>query len=325
MRTRSSIRKNKNRDKIRNNKFDDFIIEIRTNKSKDNLNRSKRLIHKENLLKRKRKAEEININLNLNGGNKSIENNLNKSSKNLRTSPRNKQSGLVNLNLHEVSNKSDHPKIMSEVFNESFVDSLMYWRHENPPGSGLKNLGNTCFLNSVLQCILYTVPLKNYLDHSEHSQMCKIKGVCFICEYGRLSKLVGKYIFNINFIQKFFILSELKKSAIIPQNIIHNIRNIAHHIKIGRQEDAHEFLLYFLSAMENSATDYLHSISKKFSKLKKTAFPNYFEENNLIQKIFGGQLISTVTCGKCKSSSSRYDKFIDISLVRYIINKIIYN
>jgi hypothetical protein len=70
--------------------------------------------------------------------------------------------------------------------------------------------------------------------------------------------------------------------------------------------------------MENSATNYLHSISKKFSKLKNNNknSSNYFEENNLIQKIFGGNLISSVTCSKCKNSSTRSDKFIDISLVR---------
>jgi ubiquitin C-terminal hydrolase len=201
---------------------------------------------------------------------------------------------IQNLNR---PNNPIHPKMHSEVFNESFVDSLMYWKHPNhtQPGSGLKNLGNTCFLNSVLQCILYTVPLKNYFNDSDHSQMCKLKGVCFICEYGRLSKLV-----------------EAKKTAIIPQNIIQNIRNIAHHIKIGRQEDAHEFLIYFLAAMENSSIVYLQTLSQKYTQ--RNSVDTFFDENNLIQKIFGGILVSTVTCKSCKRESKKFDKFIDISL-----------
>jgi len=78
-----------------------------------------------------------------------------------------------------------------EIFNDNFIDSLMYWKKENPPGCGFNNLGNTCFLNSVLQCILYTPPLKNYFDFLDHSKTCEIDGVCFLCEYGKLSKMIG--------------------------------------------------------------------------------------------------------------------------------------
>jgi hypothetical protein len=149
------------------------------------------LVVEEKMLGKKRNKENNNS-LN-NNSKKYFTNKENLSTQNLIVSKRGKKSNSTEflVDLHDVPINSSHPKMVSEVFNEGFVDSLMYWRHESPPGSGLKNLGNTCFLNSVLQCILYTVPLKNYLDLSEHSQMCKIKGVCFICEFEKLSKLVG--------------------------------------------------------------------------------------------------------------------------------------
>jgi ubiquitin carboxyl-terminal hydrolase 36/42 len=86
------------------------------------------------------------------------------------------------------------------------------------------------------------------------------------------------------------------------------MKNIAHHIKIGQQEDAHEFLLYFLDAMETSAVKYVQGFKKKFTKVKT--------DDSLIHKIFAGILTSSVTCNKCKKSSNKTDKFIDISLVR---------
>uniref|UniRef100_A0A453QYG8 USP domain-containing protein n=1 Tax=Aegilops tauschii subsp. strangulata TaxID=200361 RepID=A0A453QYG8_AEGTS len=40
-------------------------------------------------------------------------------------------------------------------------------------GAGLQNLGNTCYLNSVLQCLTYTEPFAAYLQSGRHKSSCK--------------------------------------------------------------------------------------------------------------------------------------------------------
>lgn len=50
------------------------------------------------------------------------------------------------------------------------------WERVYRVGAGLHNLGNTCFLNSTVQCLTYTPPLANYLLSKEHSRTCECSG-----------------------------------------------------------------------------------------------------------------------------------------------------
>lgn len=48
------------------------------------------------------------------------------------------------------------------------------WSQPQRIGAGLQNMGNTCFLNSALQCLTYTPPFANYMLTREHSKTCKL-------------------------------------------------------------------------------------------------------------------------------------------------------
>lgn len=163
------------------------------------------------------------------------------------------------------------------------------WRKIQRIGAGLVNMGNTCFLNSTLQCLTYTAPLVNYCMSDEHNSSCKQAGFCMMCELQRHIKRCYENYGN----------------AIKPQSILQKLRLIAKHMHWGRQEDAHEFLRYLVEALQKSCHNNLNGYAKldKFSK-----------ETTVVNQIFGGFLRSQVQCLKCKERSNTFDPLLDISL-----------
>ena len=212
-----------------------------------------------------------------------------------------------------INDLTDKTKISKEetknfIFNEDLMNSLMNWKSSSSIGKGLINLGNTCFLNSVLQSILYTPIIKNYLYLTNHKSICKSKNVCFLCELQKLYLETG----IIKLIKENSRNSNVNYNGITPKGIIQNLKIISKNIKKGRQEDAHEFLLYLLDALENSVKQFLLSLNIKNHNFIRN---EKLYRDNLISQIFGGKLKSSVVCQNCKESSDKYDNFIDLSLV----------
>uniref|UniRef100_A0A8D0H6P1 USP domain-containing protein n=1 Tax=Sphenodon punctatus TaxID=8508 RepID=A0A8D0H6P1_SPHPU len=110
------------------------------------------------------------------------------------------------------------------------------WERVYRVGAGLHNLGNTCFLNSTIQCLTYTPPLANYLLSKEHSRTCHQGGFCMMC------------IMQNHMIQAF----ANSGNAIKPVSFIRDLKKIARHFRFGSQEDAHEFLRYTIDAMQKA-------------------------------------------------------------------------
>ncbi|XP_073346088.1 uncharacterized protein usp42 isoform X2 [Pagrus major] len=159
------------------------------------------------------------------------------------------------------------------------------WTQVHRIGAGLQNMGNTCFLNSALQCLTYTPPFANYMLTREHSKTCHEPGFCMMCTMQ--NHIIQVFANSGNVIKPIGVLNELKR--------------IAKHFRYGSQEDAHEFLRYTVDAMQKSC-------------LPGTKLDRQTQATTFIHQVFGGYLRSRVKCLNCKAVSDTYDPFLDIPL-----------
>ncbi|KAH9299698.1 hypothetical protein KI387_031380, partial [Taxus chinensis] len=155
-------------------------------------------------------------------------------------------------------------------------------------GAGLRNMGNTCYMNSVLQCITYTPPLSEALKNCDHKIPCTIEGFCALCALRD----------HVN-------LSLLSRGEVIEPKVLYdNLGNMSSsYFQKWQQEDAHDYLHSLLEDLDNCA-------------LGVGCFNpcSFFQGSSFVKKIFGGCLRSQVKCTHCFHCSNAFEPFIDLSL-----------
>ncbi|XP_020244371.1 ubiquitin carboxyl-terminal hydrolase 36 [Asparagus officinalis] len=154
-------------------------------------------------------------------------------------------------------------------------------------GAGLQNLGNTCFLNSVLQCLTYTEPFAAYCHSGEHRSSCRTAGFCAMCA-------LQNHVMN---------ALQSTGKILSPSHLVKNLRCISRNFRNSRQEDAHEYMVNLLESMHKCC----------LPSGVPTESPSAYEKS-LVHKIFGGRLRSQVRCLQCNYCSNKFDPFLDLSL-----------
>ncbi|XP_043701240.1 ubiquitin C-terminal hydrolase 22-like isoform X2 [Telopea speciosissima] len=165
---------------------------------------------------------------------------------------------------------------------------------------GLNNLGNTCFMNSVLQALLHTPPLRNYFLSDRHNRyLCQQKNaaghdcnnkknlrLCLACDMDAMFSAVFSG----------------DRKPYSPANFLYSWWQHAANLASYEQQDAHEFFISMLDGIHEKVKDRCKTQSQGSG------------DCCIAHRVFSGILRSDVTCAACGFTSTTYDPCIDISL-----------
>lgn len=195
------------------------------------------------------------------------------------------------------------------------------------PVKGINNLGNTCFFNAVMQNLSQTHMLNDLIqDVKEKGHKMKISpstetNLALLTVTLPSPEPLTSAMFL--FLQS---MKESGKGPVSPKILFNQLCQKAPRFKGYQQQDSQELLHYLLDSMRVEETKRIKAgILKAFNNpTEKTADEEtkrqvkaYGKEGvklNFVDRIFVGELTSTIMCEECEHISTVKEAFIDISL-----------
>lgn len=201
------------------------------------------------------------------------------------------------------------------------------------PVKGLVNLGNTCFFNSIAQCLLHTHPIAIYVDLVGRQKSVEILETTITVGEKRIK------ISNVKFELKqfdgplneqfaYFIRNFRAGRALHPSELFSEIAKKAPRFRGWAQQDAHELLRYLLDGLRTEEMNRYKEAISSHLKVPKNVNPKSLDKDTvafakgllkacgrpLIDAVFGGTLLQTVKCSECGYLSRTFEEFLDLSL-----------
>ncbi|KAF7296453.1 Ubiquitin carboxyl-terminal hydrolase [Mycena chlorophos] len=147
---------------------------------------------------------------------------------------------------------------------------------------GLLNLGQTCFMNVVLQCFVHNPMLRNYFLSDKHNNRnCKTDENCTCCEMDKL----------------FAEIFSGESTPFGPASFLATTWRKSQELSGYAQHDAHEFFISTLNNIHNTSVG-----------------ANPGTCGCVVHSTFQGLLQSEVSCERCGNVTTTVDPMLDISL-----------